>query len=320
MRCVISLSPIDTSGHCLRWLRSMRSACLASLALAVFVVFPKFACAQAGKEPPAAEEKTLTTEDNFDLKITYFKSNGGKDASVIVLLHGKRGQRRQWNGVAAQLQKNYDFAVVTVDLRGHGESASKKKAELKKTDYEAMVSMDMKAVKEFVYDEHQKGQLNMNKLGIVACDFSASVAIVYAEVDWGLEPYDDNPVAEQRTPRGQDVQALVLVSPDATTPGLFAGKAATGLRSFPVAVMIASSEKNTHDLSAAKKLFEQVSTKKEKDKDGRMLFKPYPEDVRGTDLVLKDAKLRKDIYDFLVTHVKSHKSEWQDRRSRLDRD
>ena len=288
--------------------------------LFAIALLSQFAFAQAAKEPPASEDKTLTTEDNFDLKASYFKSNGGKDAAVVVLLHGKRGQRRLWTGVATQLQKSYDFAVLTVDLRGHGDSAFKKKTELKKTDYEAMVAMDMKAIKEFLFEEHQKGQLNMAKTGIVGCDFSAAVAIAFAEIDWNEEPYDDNPNADQRTPRGQDVQALVLVSPDPATPGLFAGRAATGLRNFPLAVMMAASEKNTHDFNATKKLFDQISNKKEKDKDGRLSFKKYPEDVRGMDLVIKDAQLRKDMSEFLVTHVKNHKGEWRDRRSRLDRE
>ncbi len=272
---------------------------------------------QAQANEPVIEEKTLLTEDNIELKITYFKSTGGKDAPVAILLHGKQGQRRQWTGVASYLQKKEDYAVVAVDLRGNGESQLPKKSEVKKNDYPSMVTMDMQAVKDFLFEEHQKGQLNMNKTGIVACEFSAAVALVFTEVDWQKEPHDDSPVEKDRTPRGQDIQAIALVSPDATVPGLFAGKTAAAMRGLNIAVMIAASEVNTQDLNNSKKLFEQFSGKKENE---RLWFKKYPESVRGMDLILQDLQIKRDIVDFLNKYVKDHQSTWRDRRSRLERD
>jgi pimeloyl-ACP methyl ester carboxylesterase len=284
-----------------------------------------FAAAETGfaqpPKKPAFEEKTLITDDNVELKITYFKSSSGKDAAVVVMLHGKGGSRLQYKKFAQELQVKGDFAVITVDLRGHGDSSQAKKGELKKADYQAMVTQDLDAVRDFIFDEHQKEQLNMNKLGIVACEFSASVALVYTELDWEKQPYDDSPVASQRTPRGQDVHALALISPDTSTPGLFANNAASALRGLPdIAVMIGASEKekNGRDLAMAKKLFEQISLKR--DKDERLYLQPYPGAVRGMDLILQDANLRAHIVAFLDKHLKGYPSEWRDRRSRLDRD
>lgn len=277
--------------------------------------------ANAQPKEPVIEEKTLTVEDaneqKTELKITYFQSTLGKDSPVVILLHGKSGQRRQWTGVATYLQKKEDYAVVTVDLRGHGESQMAKKAEPKKNDYQAMASIDMQAIKDFLFEEHQKGRLNMNKLGIVACEFSAAVALVYTESDWQKEPYDDSAIEKERTQRGQDVQALVLISPEVTVPGLFAPKAATGLRNHNIAVLVATSETNAHELAAAKKLFEQISGKKENEK---LWFRKYAESVRGMDLMLQDRQLQKDTVDFLNKYVKGYQGVWRDRRSRLDRE
>ncbi len=272
------------------------------------------ASAQPPKKP-VVEEKTVVTEDRVELKLTYYKSISGKDSPVVVMLHGKRGTRLQWKGLASELQVKGEFAVVTVDLRGHGES-SLKRAELKKTDYQAMAALDMEAVRDFLFEEHQRGQLNINRLGIVACDFSASVALVYTELDWGKQPYDDSPNPELRTPRGQDVRALALISPDTTTPGLMANKAAGGLRGLPIAIMIAASEKNTHDAAASKKLYDQLATKREKTEN--LYFEKYPEDVKGMDLVLQDPNIRSHIFVFLDKYVKQYQSEWRDRRSRLE--
>jgi poly(3-hydroxybutyrate) depolymerase len=130
-----------------------------------------------GQPPPKAtsQDLTLMTKDGLDIKITYFKSAAGQEAPVVILLHGKGGNRLVWKTFAEQLQK-VDFAVITVDLRGHGEStgggesSDKKPDTPKKAELAAMAALDLDAVKKFIYEEHQNKQLNMNKLGIVASD------------------------------------------------------------------------------------------------------------------------------------------------------
>ena len=295
-------------------LTGVRLVAIASLA---FWISAPCVFAQQKPAKPVVEEKDLLTKDDFKLKISYFHSTAGMEAPVVVMLHGKRGTRLQWKGLATELQQKGDFAVVTVDLRGHGESPLPKKGELKKTDYQAMVALDMEAVKEFLLEEHTKKKLNMNKLGIVACEFSASVAILYTELDWEKLPYDEL----EQTPRGQDVQALALISPDANTPGLSTNKAIAAIRGLKRPIVIAVGDKNAHDLSAANKIFDQLIIKKDKDRekeDPPYLWK-YEENSSGMDLVMKNANVRNHIMAFLAKYVKEHKSDWRERRSQLDR-
>ena len=276
--------------------------------------------AQTGKKP-TIEERELITGDELKIKITYYKAAGGADSPVVILLHGKKGSRQQWKNFASDLQQKGDFAVVAVDLRGHGESLIGKKTELlKKADYQAMVGFDMEAVKDFLLDEHTKKNLNVNKLGIVGCDFSGSVALLFAELDWEKIPYDDSPLFEDKTPRGQDVQALVLVSPDPSTPGLVAHKAVMAARSRARPIVIGVADKNSHDVGIANKMFEQLSPKKDKEKQEPPYLWKYPVNQSGMDLVTHNPDFRSHISEFLTKYVKEHPSEWRDRRSRLDRD
>lgn len=319
MKSPESTCPWQAADHA--WHHNIRSAAVV-FALSVLAITDQVAAqapaTAAAKTKSSSEEKVLTTDDKIDIKITYFKGTGGKESGVVVLLHGKGGQRRLWSTIDHILQESGGYAVVAVDLRGHGDSQLPK-SDLKKAEYQAMAEKDMKAVKEFLLEEHQKGQLNINKLGIVACDFSASVALAFTSQDWDIEPFDDGPDLNQRTPRGQDVQALALISPDTTTPGLFATKAAMSLRQKPVAIMIATSEKNTQDAAMAKKLFEQVSFKKDKEREEKLSLKKSPENLHGMDL-LKDKQIRASLYEFLDKYVKNHKTPWADRRSRLERE
>lgn len=288
--------------------------------------------AQATKKKANFEDKVLTTKDGVRINITYFPSAAGKNAPVAVLLHGKGGNRLAWHvgsgqipGFAPALQTN-DFAVVTVDLRGQGQNlaadggaaAANKKSDTQKLtarDYQAMVAGDMEAVKKFLFDEHQKEMLNMNKLAIVASDFSTAVALNYTELDWSKEPYDDAAVPAQRTPRGQDVRALVLISPDGTVPGLPHNAPAARIRALQMPVMIGVGDKDSLDRNAANKLHELLAPK-QLDKP-HVFFEKYGSKLRGLDLLNKNVGLEKHMYTFLDEHVKKAPGEWRNRKSPL---
>ena len=174
------------------------------------------------------------------------QENVTKNAPVVVLLHGDKENRLIWEGekgLASALQRE-GFAVITVDLRKHGQStnvarsagdspAGGKNTEgtnVQSDDYSNMVEHDLPAVKKFIYEQNQLKHLNMNKMGIVAAETSAAVAVCFAGDDWSKAPYDDAPTDEGKTPRGQDVRALVLLSPPQKTRGLPFSEALTAVR------------------------------------------------------------------------------------------
>ena len=300
-----------------------------ALASSSVVVEPSVAFGQAPAAKKATtEEKTLPTKDGASVAVTYFKSNGGQDAAVVVMLHGKGGSRQVWKSYAEALQKA-DFAVVTVDLRGHGEStggggavATGKKTDTsgpKAREYAAMVAGDMEAVKKFLLEEHQKKQLNVNKLALVAADMSTPVAIAYTELDWEKTPYDDAPTLALKTPRGQDVQALILLSPEGTAPGLNVSKSIGFIRVLGRPVMIGVGSKNKTDLVTANKMHDQLAPKKDKDEKEQIIYiERYESPLEGTNLLNKNLGVEKHMFAFLTKHLKDHKSEWRDRRSKLD--
>ena len=70
----------------------------------------------------------MQTKDGVDLSITYYASSVGKDATPVILLHDYKDTQGMFSSLAQRLQspgeedKHASFAVVTVDLRGHGAS------------------------------------------------------------------------------------------------------------------------------------------------------------------------------------------------------
>ncbi len=282
----------------------------------------------------APEDKTLSARDGAEIRITYYPGTGGKDTPVVVMLPGKGGSRLIYDKapqgavpLAKALQER-GYAVVTVDPRGHGESsggpssADAKKSntkDLNARDYQAIVAFDLDAVKKFLFDEHQSKKLNIAKLAIVSADVMTPVVGEFTLQDWAKTPYDDAPLPTDRTPRGQDVKCLIMLSPDTTTPGISMSAIGSKLRQLPVAVMLAVGAKDTASLSTTNKLFDQLVPKKPEVET--VFLEKYDGKYRGTDLLFKrtNPPVEAHIITFLDKFLKDLKIEWQDRRSRLNR-
>ncbi len=282
--------------------------------------------------------ETLITKDNFRIAITYYPSGLKQDASVVVLLHGLSGNQLDWGVLPKQLQ-NEGYAVIAVDLRGHGQSkganeevetkpakgkttkspktgkATVDAASLTARDYQSMVGFDMEAVKQFIFAEHQKKKLNMNRTAIIGAGLGAAVALKSAAVDWLKAPHSDGPVGN-RTPRGQDVRALVLLTPDAEIAGLPLPADIKTLRLIPdVAMMFGVGQKDKLDKGQTKKLYDQAVTLKDNEK--RMYLQEYPTPARGSAMLGKGLPVEVNIGNFLKKHLQDVQSEWRDRESRV---
>jgi pimeloyl-ACP methyl ester carboxylesterase len=172
------------------------------------------ATGQEQDEIPPVETVSLLTNDGLRFAADFYPSNKGKEAVPIVLLHMEEGSRKDFTSLALLLQKK-QHAVFVPDLRGHGEAVpdADSRTKLSKNDYLRMVTADMEAVKDFLRAKTNAGELNIEKLGIVGAEMGASVAMTWAQLDWSRPP-----VGTIKT--GQDVKALVLISPVWNTPGL----------------------------------------------------------------------------------------------------
>lgn len=302
---------------------------LATVAIAICGLGTTAAFSQDdAKQKEAGVPGVVTTADNWDVHYTYWESPMGKEAPVIILLHGKGQARLVWKALplAKELAKK-QFAVIAVDLRKHGESkapenasAQAKSDKLSKFDYEGMVLGDLEAIKKFIYAEHQAQRLNMRKLGVVATDMSTAIALNWAQVDWSKKPFDDAPTLAAKTPRGQDVQALVLVSPVDSLSGVGTIKATRFLRATGISVLLLSSKKVSSDTRTASKMFSQLGGSQQDLKDKRIFSVGSEFKLSGTNLLAREGKRLQEfaIPKFLNDHVMKHVAPWKDRKSRLE--
>ena len=286
------------------------------------------------KFTPTLRAETASAPDAFPIRFSYYPAvadknpDGLSEAGVIILLHGDKGSRINWDSGSAPagqptfpaVLQEQGYAVVTVDLRKHGQSVIEGREDpLQPDDYAKMAAGDLKAVKDFLQKEHQEKKLNMGKMAIVGAGFSAPVAVAFAQFDWEQNPHDDSPVLALRTPRGQDVKAIILLSPDAAAGRLHTSRSLGFLNKKGLAFQFIVGKQDGADKAAAKTCFKACGGGT-KNAEGRVeLLEPDMKD-RGTDLLGKDPQIVEvPMLKFLDAHIKKLTIPWVDRRSRLDR-
>jgi pimeloyl-ACP methyl ester carboxylesterase len=276
----------------------------------------------------------LQTKDGVELSITYYPSSVGKDATPVVLLPDYKDTQGIFSSLAQRMQspgeddKHASFAVVTVDLRGHGASTKQASpdgslreidaAKLGKDDVLAMSELDMEAVRSFLVGKNDKEELNLNRLCLVGAGMGATVAVNWAAQDWVAPPLT---VGKQ----GQDVKALVLVSPRWKDHGVTV-QDALRLGPFKQAIgwMLIYGKDDAAAMADAKRVYKQLdklhpepeATKGAKPRD--LVALGAPSALQGGSLFTQlGPKLEDQIIEFLSVHVTQKDLPWVKRRNSI---
>ena len=297
------------------------------------------AAAQSIAPPP--ETVSLVTKDGVQLKLTYFPAAEragtprAKQVTPVVLLHDHKETRAVFASLAERLQTPAEgdvnrplFAAVTVDLRAHGDSIKQifpdgsqvdlDAAKLNKAGLLSMATFDMEAVRNYLVLKNDAGELNLNKLCLVGAGMGASVAANWALQDWTAPPLA---IGKQ----GQDVKALVLISPRWSYSGL---SLQAPLRFRPlkehVAWLIIYGAENAKVKADVQRIHKQLErfhpakTAAGAQTPSNLLVLDWPSKLQGSTLLRQvGPPIEEQILSFLVTHVATTDQPWTSRRSRL---
>ena len=273
---------------------------------------------------PEPEDVSIITNDMVELRGTFYPGLEGKESVPVVLLHMYEGSRADFGTLPLQLQEAGD-AVLAIDLRGHGESTvvrgvdrPLKASDLKtKADFGRMITQDMEAIKRWLMNKNNAGELNIEKLCVVGAEMGATIAVNWAAVDWS---YRDLPIGKQ----GKDIKALVLLSPEQN----FKGITLSGALKHPVikdhlSYLIAygdrNSSKNRRD---AESLYNSLKQKRaeyetpEEIIDKKDLFdQSYKTSFQGTKMLGKDLGVEKHITNFIKLRLQDKSFPWAERKN-----
>lgn len=240
-----------------------------ALLLLLFVSSPflsgsTFAQNKPGKkdEVPKPRLETITTKEGVPLACGYFPSGAGKKAVPVILIHEWEGMAPPYMPLATAL-RDAGCAVVTPDLRGHGQSRTFVDArgqtrefdlsKMNRNDVLAIINRDIEAIKKFLKEENDAGKVNLNALTLIGVGEGAVLAANYAALDWN---FPDTGHKKQ----SKDVRALVLISPEKNLEGV-AYDAATRhpfVSRLPWQIIVGSQSPQAEDTDKLVKLLERV--------------------------------------------------------------
>ncbi len=269
---------------------------------------------------PPKKEVTLSAEDGMGLKATFWPGTKGKESVPVILLHGFGGSRHDFSALGDFLQEE-GYAVLAVDLRGHGESTllpeSNRQllaADMPPALFAGMID-DVEAANKFLIAKNNAEELNIDKLCLVGADMGAVVAANWAIEDWNWPPLA---VGKQ----GQDVKAIVLLSPPEKFKSLrmiepFNDRAVRSRIAFYIAV--GNQDPTTmRDATKMYKTLKRFHPLPLKPEDQDLFFDHrIPTRLQGTKLLGKEFKgygLMSNIAEFFDERAAKQPYIWQDRK------
>lgn len=131
--------------------------------------------AAAALAAEGGEAVQFTTDDGVVIHGTLYAA--GKGAPAVLCLHQWRSDRSSFAALAAQLQKE-GFTVLTIDMRGYGESTKTTSGKSVRPDRKAQ--KDVAAAMAFL---RANDAADPNRVGIIGASYGSSNALIYAAGD-----------------------------------------------------------------------------------------------------------------------------------------
>jgi alpha-beta hydrolase superfamily lysophospholipase len=288
--------------------------------------------AKAQAAAPKLQKLTLETKDGVQLYVEYVpgtppRDGSAKDVVPVVLLHMAKGSGADWKPLVPALVRA-GHAVIVPDLRGHGQSTEVKRggqsgtidqATMRKSDFDAMVRLDMERIKKFIISENNAGKLNLRKLCVVGAELGAAVAVNWAALDWSWPPLATGP-------QGQDVNGLVLITPIWSHKGTTIVPATkTPAVQGSISTMIIVGAKDSANMNDARRLYQilqkyhdepppnQAAQKKD------LFFITPGTSLQGTKMLgEKSLGVEKAVLEFIQLRLVNKQVEWSNRDRPLD--
>lgn len=204
--------------------------------------------------PQSSESaRTLTSSDGVSLAAHCYRPRGEKPPGII-LVHGAGQDRHVWSAFAVEAQQ-WGYLVVTLDLRGHGDSRTSTAGPLDFRNFDEAAWQAMTLDIDAAFVELRAQGANPDDLFLAGEGFGANLALKYA--------------VEHR-----DIQGVVLLS---------AGADYHGLKAIPTMEMLATrpalllwGERDDYAASCGAALEQRAP--------GHLEVRVYPGTAQGADL------------------------------------
>ena len=243
----------------------------------------------------------LHTVHDVTLAASYYPGKPDTSTPVLLLVHEKDRSSKDFEDAIAELKgeglaphlQGLGYAVLSFDLRGHGVNARRP---LSQRDWNEMPA-DLQAAYLFLLDRHNRGELNLSRLGVIALGEGANLAARWAYLPGGAVSHEG---------RVTDLAGLVLVSPLAEFEGPSFSTLMSALAAR-VPVDLLSGERDAPANDAVKRVRANV----ERTRANRVEL--FPSSLHGYKLLRLEPKATAGLLRFLESNVKLKVTEWEPR-------
>lgn len=247
----------------------------------------------------------LRSFDGTPLAASYYPSKIGSNAPVVVLVHEQNRSRKDFEdavlslkgkGLAEHLQDE-TYAVFSFDLRGQGQNARRN---VGAEEREAMAD-DLQAAYQFLLDRHNRGELNIGKLGVVGVGEGANLAAA-----WAYQPG----AAVSTEGRAGDLGAMAMISPQPEGSGYALSRVLPPL-ALRVPIFISAGAKDAASKDAAE------AVRKDLDRNRSNKIEIFPSSLRGYKLLRLEPGAAEALVKFLDAEIKLRPNEWEPRYNQV---
>lgn len=246
----------------------------------ILLILVFFATMQCSYCKTIKKEIEVQTKDSRIIKatLTYVKIEGVNKYPTVVLLHSLGVSSADWGPLVGDLN-NAGYAVLAIDLRGHGKSIydvglhKKSWVYLTEKGYQKFPS-DVITVLDATKQQAKKADLN--NMAIVGADIGANTAILVSK-DLKVKP-----------------KTLVLISPTVSFKGLYTPIAMVDMGPIPILSMV--SKKDKYCLSQQQQLAKFAQ--------GGFYAQNYAQGGMGMTLLKTNPSMPLDITKWVVKYLK----------------
>ena len=239
--------------------------------------------------------------DETTLAASYYPGRADTTTPAVLLVHEKDRSGKDFEdpiaetkglGLAEHLQ-SVGYAVFAFDLRGYGANTRRPVAD---RDWAGMV-VDLQAAYLFLLDRHNRGELNVARLGVVALGEGANLAAA-----WAAEPGG----AVSSEGRLSDIAGMALISPMPEGSGhSFTTVMSAMAPRVPTLLMAGERDNPSHDaLRKVRAGVERVRLNK---------VELFPSSLHGYKMLRLEPKAATTVAKFLEGTVKLKATEWEPR-------
>jgi pimeloyl-ACP methyl ester carboxylesterase len=241
----------------------------------------------------------LHSFDGAPLAASYYRSKLGSSAPVVMLIHELGRSRKDFEepvlelrgqGLAEHLQ-GLNYAVLSLDLRGQGQNPRRVLTAIERPH----VIEDLQAAYYFLVDRHNRGEINLAKLGVIALGDGANLVAA-----WAFHPG----AAVTTEGRPSDLSALVLISAMPEGSGYVLRHILPPIAPrIPTFLIAGENDHASRDaVQASRALVERHRLNK---------VELYPSALHGYKLLRLEPKVTSSIFHFLDISLRGRAVDWE---------